>query len=132
MSVKKDSFATWALKLKVYACMRSATPIAVVDFSALPPPPPPPPPCAQESDSSRACVLSGERCGRLSSIYMYFPLFPIIMLREEKLSRDSSTDASSGDALSNLKRRDSGEDPFGSGRFKLFGNMLQRRSRHCF
>lgn len=60
----------------------------------------------QESDSSRACVLSGERCGRLSSIYMYFPLFPVIILCEEKLSRDSSADASSGDALSNLRRRE--------------------------
>lgn len=97
MGVKGDSRVS---KLKVYESVRARRD----DFSALSRR------CrlarfrAQESDSSRACVLSGERCGRLSSIYMYFPLFPVIILREEKLSRDSSADASSGDALSDLKR----------------------------
>lgn len=54
-------------------------------------------------------VSSGERCGRLSSIYMYFPLFLVIILRE-KLSRARARaarpDASSGDALSNLRTED--------------------------
>jgi hypothetical protein len=45
---------------------------------------------AEESDSSRTCVVRRSRCGRLSSIYMYFPLFLVIILREEKLSRDST------------------------------------------
>jgi len=94
---------------------------------------------AQESDSSRACVLSDERCGRLSSICMYFPLFPVIIFREEKLSRDLSADASSGNALSNLRTREPGDLDVGFwiGFFKhhvVFGNALLTKglSRHCF
>lgn len=83
---------------------------------------------AQESDSSRACMLSGERCGRLSSIYMYFPLFPVIILREEKLSRDLSADASSGDALSNLRNREP-DDLLEVG-YLLFDNMLLSKKNH--
>lgn len=77
-------------------------PIATVDFSTISSPLSF---SRAESDSDDgACVLSGERCGRLNPIYMYFPLFLVIILRKEKLSHDLSADASSGDALSNLRR----------------------------